>query len=69
MNLNVKMTLQPPTSSIRSDNWVYKRRSILNKVMLTLSMAALVFGLFWLCWILTVLILKGGIALSLTLFT
>ena len=69
MNLNVKMTLQPPTSSIRSDNWVYKRRSILNKVMLTLSMAALVFGLFWLCWILTVLILKGGSALSLTLFT
>ena len=69
MNLNVKMTLQPPTSSIRSDNWVYKRRSILNKVMLTLSMAALVFGLFWLCWILTVLILKGGSAWSLTLFT
>ena len=69
MNLNVKMTLQPPTSSIRSDNWVYKRRSILNKVMLTLSMAALVFGLFWLCWILTVLFLKGGSALSLTLFT
>jgi phosphate transport system permease protein len=69
MNLNVKMTIQPPVSSIRSDNWVYRRRSILNKVMLTLSMAALVFGLFWLVWILAVLVLKGGGALSLTLFT
>jgi phosphate transport system permease protein len=69
MNLNVKMTIQPPTSSIRSDNWVYRRRSILNKVMLTLSMAALVFGLFWLVWILAVLVIKGGGALSLTLFT
>lgn len=69
MNLNVKVTTKPPVSSIRSDNWVYRRRSILNKVMLSLSMAALVFGLFWLCWILTVLVLKGGSALSLTLFT
>ncbi len=69
MNLNVKVTIQPPVSSIRSDNWVYIRRSILNKVMLTLSMAALVFGLFWLVWILAVLVMKGGGALSLTLFT
>jgi phosphate transport system permease protein len=69
MNLNVKVTIQPPVSSIRADNWVYIRRSILNKVMLTLSMAALVFGLFWLVWILAVLVMKGGGALSLTLFT
>ena len=69
MNLNVKVTIQPPVSSIRSDNWVFRRRSILNKVMLTLSMAALVFGLFWLVWILAVLVMKGGGALSLTLFT
>lgn len=69
MNLNVKVTIQPPVSSIRADNWVYRRRSILNKVMLTLSMAALVFGLFWLVWILAVLVMKGGGALSLTLFT
>jgi phosphate transport system permease protein len=69
MNINVKVTIKPPVSSIHSDNWVYRRRSILNKVMLTLSMAALVFGLFWLVWILAVLVLKGGSALSLTLFT
>jgi phosphate transport system permease protein len=69
MNINVKVTMQPLATSIRSDNWVYRRRSILNKVMLCLSMAALVFGLFWLVWILAVLVLKGGSALSLTLFT
>ena len=69
MNINVKVTMQPLAPSIRSDNWVYRRRSILNKVMLSLSMAALVFGLFWLVWILAVLVLKGGSALSLTLFT
>ncbi len=69
MNINVKVTMQAPVSAIRADNWVYRRRAIMNKVMLTLSMAALVFGLFWLCWILAVLVLKGGGALSLTLFT
>jgi phosphate transport system permease protein len=37
--------------------------------MLGLSFAALAFGLFWLCWILTVLLIKGGGALSLTLLT
>ena len=69
MNINVKVTTQAPVSAIRSDNWVYRRRAIMNKVMLTLSMAALVFGLFWLCWILAVLVIKGGGALSVTLFT
>ena len=61
--------MQAPVSAIRADNWVYRRRAIMNKVMLTLSMAALAFGLFWLCWILAVLVLKGGGALSRTLFT
>jgi phosphate transport system permease protein len=69
VNINLKASLQAQPSSIRSDNWVYRRRMVLNRVMLSLSMLALVFGLFWLCWILAVLILKGGGALSLTLFT
>lgn len=69
MNTNLKAALQTQPSSIRSDNWVYRRRVVINRLMLTLSMLALVFGLFWLCWILAVLILKGGGALSLTLFT
>ncbi len=69
MNISVKLTLNPPASAIHSDNWVYRRRRITNKIMLGLSFAALAFGLFWLCWILAVLLIKGGGALSLTLLT
>ncbi|CAM3706912.1 phosphate ABC transporter permease PstA [Bordetella bronchialis] len=56
-------------SVINMQNATYRRRSVVNKVMLTLSMAALVFGLFWLFWIIVTLVLKGGAAISLALFT
>lgn len=69
MNISVKLTLTPPTSVLHSENWVYRRRRLTNKIMLGLSFAALAFGLFWLCWILAVLLIKGGGALSLTLLT
>ena len=69
MNINVKMTLKPPVSAIHSGNWVYKGRRLTNQIMISLSMAALVFGLFWLCWILAVLLIKGGGAISLALIT
>lgn len=69
MNINVKMTLKPPVSAIHSGNWVYKGRRLTNQIMIGLSMAALLFGLFWLCWILAVLLIKGGGAISLALIT
>ncbi|ALM87038.1 hypothetical protein ASB57_16685 [Bordetella sp. N] len=50
-------------------NSIYRRRNVVNKVMLTASMAALAFGLFWLFWIIVTLLAKGGGALSYTLFT
>jgi len=50
-------------------NTVYRRRRRFNRIMLTLSMLALAFGLFWLCWILVTLLHRGGGALSWTLFT
>lgn len=56
-------------SVINMENSVYLSRRRTNKVMLALSMAALLFGLFWLFWIIITLLLKGGSALSLTLFT
>ncbi len=56
-------------SIVNLSNPVYKRRQILNKVLLSLSGAAVVFGLFWLCWIILTLFVKGGSALSLTLLT
>ncbi|OZI30849.1 phosphate ABC transporter, permease protein PstA [Bordetella genomosp. 10] len=57
------------TSVLNMQNPIYRRRNLVNKVMLTLSMAALVFGLFWLFWIIVTLLAKGGSALSYTLFT
>jgi len=56
-------------SIVSLDNKVYKKRQRVNRLMLGLSTAALLFGLFWLFWIILTLILKGGSALSLTLFT
>src|SRR5690625_4828212 len=37
--------------------------------MLCLAALAVAFGLFWLCWIVATLLLKGGTAISLTLFS
>jgi len=54
---------------VHSNNPVYRRRARLNRLMLALSMAALVFGLVWLCWIIGTLLIKGAGALSITLFT
>ena len=48
---------------------VYRRRRLTNRIMLGLSTAALLFGLFWLFWILAVLLYEGAAALGPTLFT
>jgi len=46
-----------------------KQRQLINKAALTLSMAAMAFGLFWLIWILFTTLELGVAALSLDLFT
>jgi phosphate transport system permease protein len=46
-----------------------QQRQITNKVALTLSMAAMAFGLFWLVWILVTTLELGLAGLSLDLFT
>lgn len=56
-------------SIVNQSNPVYRRRHVFNKLMLGLSWAALLSGLFWLFWIILTLIVKGGGALSLTLLT
>jgi len=47
----------------------YQRRRNVNRVMMAVSTLALVFGLFWLTWIIAVLLYEGGTALGPTLFT
>lgn len=57
------------TSALAADNPLYHRRQRFNKLMLTLSSVALLFGLFWLVWIIFTLLVKGGSALSFSLLT
>ncbi|MGA8049841.1 MAG: phosphate ABC transporter permease PstA [Burkholderiales bacterium] len=50
-------------SEIDASNPVYRRRKLKNRVMLSVSVVALAFGLFWLAWILATLLYQGGTAL------
>jgi phosphate transport system permease protein len=50
------------------DNPTYRRRRRMNAVMMTVSTAALVFGLFWLTWIIAILLYEGASALRPSLF-
>jgi phosphate transport system permease protein len=52
-----------------SSNAVFTRRRIVNKVALTLSLAAMAFGLFWLIWILFTTFSLGIAGLSVHAFT
>ncbi|WP_432786894.1 Phosphate transport system permease protein PstA [Oligella sp. MSHR50489EDL] len=59
---------KPVESVLHNGNKIYKKRRVLNRVMLTLSLITLAFGLFWLFWIIGTLLIKGGGSLSFNLF-
>lgn len=48
---------------------LYSRRRLINALSLTVSVLAMGFGLFWLCWILLTLLSHGLPALTGTIFT
>ncbi|HEY9447126.1 MAG TPA: phosphate ABC transporter permease PstA [Burkholderiales bacterium] len=50
------------------ENRLYRRRVALNRVMMALSSAALVFGLLWLAWIIVTLLIEGAAALRPSMF-
>ena len=56
-------------SAISSDNPIYRRRRVVNAVLLFVSSLTLAFGLFWLAWILITLFYEGFNALRPSLFT
>ena len=60
---------EPVVSVLNNENSIYKKRRVVNRIMLTLSLMTLVFGLFWLFWIIGTLLVKGGGSLSIDLFT
>jgi phosphate transport system permease protein len=57
------------SNAITADNKIYRRRRMVNAGMLLISGLTMVFGLFWLAWILFVLLQKGFGALELSMFT
>ncbi len=50
-------------NKVNASNPIYRRRKHTNRVMLSVSVVALAFGLFWLAWILATLLYEGGTAL------
>ncbi|MBI3230409.1 MAG: phosphate ABC transporter permease PstA [Burkholderiales bacterium] len=59
----------PKASAARSDNPVYRRRLLMHRIGISLSVLAMSFGLIVLLWILTTLLIKGGAAINLSMFT
>lgn len=57
------------TGAISPDNPIYQRRRLLNKLLMVVSLSMLIYGLLWLAWILVTLLIEGGSALRLSLFT
>jgi len=57
------------STSTHADNPAYRRRRLVNKVMMAVSTLALAFGLFWLLWIMGVLLYEGIASLGPSLFT
>ncbi|MDB5810355.1 MAG: pstA [Betaproteobacteria bacterium] len=56
-------------SAISPQNKIYHRRRRVNAVMLCISGLTMIFGLFWLAWILITLLGEGFSALTLSMFT
>lgn len=55
-------------SAINSTNKLYRRRRLINRVMIVTSALAVGFGLFWLVWILSTLVVRGFEAIGPNMF-
>lgn len=55
-------------SAIDSTNKLYRRRRLINRVMIVTSALAVGFGLFWLVWILSTLLVRGFEAIGPNMF-
>jgi phosphate transport system permease protein len=69
MNTSASSAIRPVSALQASRVAKHARRKRVNAVALTLSLAAMAFGLFWLIWILVETVRLGVGGLSLSLFT
>lgn len=63
------LEMQNTAALAESRRKMQARRRLKNRIALTLSMATMAFGLFWLIWILMSTITRGIDGMSLALFT
>jgi phosphate transport system permease protein len=56
-------------SLINEHNRIFRRRRTFNAILMVLSFVALLFGLFWLGWIILTLVKEGFSALGVAMFT
>jgi phosphate transport system permease protein len=63
------IVLTPKATSADKRAAKFSRRKLINRIALTLSLAAMAFGLFWLAWILWETLRLGLSGLSLAVFT
>lgn len=56
-------------TAISENNPIYKSRRRKNRILMTVSLAMLVYGLFWLVWILATLLWEGASALKPSILT
>lgn len=64
-----QVDMQSVARLMESRRKMQAKRSLINKIALMLSMATMVFGLFWLVWILFSTVTRGIDGMSLALFT
>jgi len=72
MNMNQIPALsqeKPSLDSNAMNNPIYRRRRMINGFNMAVSMFAMLFGLFWLCWILLTLLQNGLGGIHLSVFT
>lgn len=63
------MNASNQTGPISPHNPIYQRRRLFNRLLMLVSLSMLVYGLFWLVWIVATLLIEGGSALRPSLFT
>lgn len=60
---------KPQAEAYSMNNAIYRRRRMINAFNMGVSMLAMAFGLFWLCWILLTLLQNGLSGIHLSVFT
>jgi phosphate transport system permease protein len=65
----IDLQTTPKDQTSKMNSAIYFRRRLINRLTMGISMLAMAFGLFWLCWILLTLVQNGISGIHLSIFT